>query len=204
MASARQRQAINESITGAAWPDKQERNARLFECAQIIRALLAGETVTHRGRVTVVEARLYTRPAIAPMLVGAATSESTAEWLGNWADALITVHASPERLGKVIGRFVGEAEPESPLYCRRRYLGLPVRRKLNPKLCMNGLQTRRARGELGSSPAGRLRCRLPVCEGRRHPEVRPCFSTEPCLRNMPSGVCGNPPPSGRTATTQLY
>jgi coenzyme F420-dependent glucose-6-phosphate dehydrogenase len=105
MASARQRQAINESITGAAWPDKQERNARLFECAQIIRALLAGETVTHRGRVTVVEARLYTRPAIAPMLVGAATSESTAEWLGNWADALITVHASPERLGKVIEAF---------------------------------------------------------------------------------------------------
>jgi alkanesulfonate monooxygenase SsuD/methylene tetrahydromethanopterin reductase-like flavin-dependent oxidoreductase (luciferase family) len=46
-------EAINESITGAAWPDKQERNARLFECAQIIRALFAGETVTHRGRVTV-------------------------------------------------------------------------------------------------------------------------------------------------------
>jgi coenzyme F420-dependent glucose-6-phosphate dehydrogenase len=44
-------EAINESITGAAWPDKQERNARLFECAQIIRALFAGETVTHRGRV---------------------------------------------------------------------------------------------------------------------------------------------------------
>jgi len=44
-------EAINKSITGAAWPDKQERNARLFECAQIIRALFAGETVTHRGRV---------------------------------------------------------------------------------------------------------------------------------------------------------
>jgi alkanesulfonate monooxygenase SsuD/methylene tetrahydromethanopterin reductase-like flavin-dependent oxidoreductase (luciferase family) len=80
-------EAINESITGAAWPDKQERNARLFECAQIIRALFAGETVTHRGRVTVIEATLYTRPATAPMLVGAATSESTAEWLGSWADA---------------------------------------------------------------------------------------------------------------------
>jgi coenzyme F420-dependent glucose-6-phosphate dehydrogenase len=45
-------EAINEYITGAAWPDKHERNARLLECAQIIRALLAGETVTHRGRVT--------------------------------------------------------------------------------------------------------------------------------------------------------
>jgi probable non-F420 flavinoid oxidoreductase len=98
-------EAINESITGAAWPDKQERNARLFECSQIIEALFAGETVTHSGRVTVVEATLYTRPAIAPMLVGAATIESTAEWLGSWADALITVHASPERLRKVMEAF---------------------------------------------------------------------------------------------------
>jgi coenzyme F420-dependent glucose-6-phosphate dehydrogenase len=98
-------EAINEAITGAAWPDKQERNARLGECAQIIRALFAGETVTHRGRITVVEAKLYTRPAIVPMLVGAAASESTAEWLGSWADALITVHATPERLKEVIEAF---------------------------------------------------------------------------------------------------
>jgi probable non-F420 flavinoid oxidoreductase len=98
-------EAINESITGAAWPDKHERNARLLECAQVIRALFAGETVTHRGRVTIVEAKLYTRPAKAPMLVGAAASESTAEWLGSWADALITVHAAPERLEKIIEAF---------------------------------------------------------------------------------------------------
>jgi coenzyme F420-dependent glucose-6-phosphate dehydrogenase len=66
---------------------------------------LAGKTVTHRGRVTVVEATLYTRPVLAPMLVGAAASEATAEWLGSWADALITVHGSPERLEKVIEAF---------------------------------------------------------------------------------------------------
>jgi coenzyme F420-dependent glucose-6-phosphate dehydrogenase len=107
-------EAINEAITGLAWPDKQERNARLLECAHIIRALFAGETVTHRGRVTVVEAKLYSRPEHSPMLVGAAVSESTAEWVGSWADALITVQASPEQLGGVVEAFRrggGEGRP---------------------------------------------------------------------------------------------
>jgi coenzyme F420-dependent glucose-6-phosphate dehydrogenase len=98
-------EAINEAITGLAWPDKQERNERLLECAQVIRALFAGDTVTHRGRVTVVEAKLYSRPEQMPILVGAAVSEKTAEWLGGWADALITVQASPEQLGKVVDAF---------------------------------------------------------------------------------------------------
>jgi G6PDH family F420-dependent oxidoreductase len=63
-------QRLNEDITGLAWPEKAERNARLRECADIIRALLAGETVTHHGRVTVVEAKLYSRPAQTPPLLG--------------------------------------------------------------------------------------------------------------------------------------
>jgi probable non-F420 flavinoid oxidoreductase len=98
-------EAINESITGLSWPEKPERNARLLECVQIIKALFAGETVTHRGRVTAVEATLYTRPEEAVMLVGAAVTEKTAEWLGTWADALITVQAPAEQLGKVIEAF---------------------------------------------------------------------------------------------------
>jgi probable non-F420 flavinoid oxidoreductase len=98
-------EAINEAITGLPWPDKQERNARLLECAQIIRALFAGETVTHRGRVTVVEARLYSRPERPPLLIGAAVSEATAEWVGGWADGLITVQASAQQLGKIVDAF---------------------------------------------------------------------------------------------------
>jgi alkanesulfonate monooxygenase SsuD/methylene tetrahydromethanopterin reductase-like flavin-dependent oxidoreductase (luciferase family) len=39
-------EAINEAVTGGAWPEKAERNARLREGAEIMRALLAGETVT--------------------------------------------------------------------------------------------------------------------------------------------------------------
>ncbi|MCK1421338.1 TIGR03885 family FMN-dependent LLM class oxidoreductase [Bradyrhizobium sp. 182] len=98
-------EAINESITGIPWPEKQERNARLLECVHIIRALLAGETVTHRGRVSVVEAKLYTRPEEPVTLVGAAVTEKTAEWLGGWAGALITVQAKPEQLTRVIEAF---------------------------------------------------------------------------------------------------
>jgi len=98
-------EAINESITGLPWPEKQERNARLLECAQIIKALFAGETVTHRGRVTIVEAKLYSRPEEPVMIIGAAVSEKTAEWVGGWADGLITVQAKPEQLRKILEAF---------------------------------------------------------------------------------------------------
>ena len=96
---------INESITGLPWPDKAERNARLLECVQIIRALFAGETVTHRGRVTVVEAKLYTRPKTPPPLYGAAMTEKTAEWIGTWADGLLTTGSDSETLRKSVDAF---------------------------------------------------------------------------------------------------
>src|SRR5215207_11052061 len=51
-------QAINEHITGERWPSKVERNARLRECVDVIRALWVGQTVTHHGRIDVEEARL--------------------------------------------------------------------------------------------------------------------------------------------------
>jgi alkanesulfonate monooxygenase SsuD/methylene tetrahydromethanopterin reductase-like flavin-dependent oxidoreductase (luciferase family) len=63
-------QFLNEHITGEPWPPKAERNARLLEAVEVIRALWAGETVTHRGRFLVEDAHLYTRPAEPPMIVG--------------------------------------------------------------------------------------------------------------------------------------
>jgi coenzyme F420-dependent glucose-6-phosphate dehydrogenase len=98
-------QRLNEDITGLAWPEKAERNARLRECADIIRALLAGETVTHHGRVSAVNAKLYSRPAQPPPLLGAAVTEATAEAVGVWADGLLTVSAGPEQMRKVIEAF---------------------------------------------------------------------------------------------------
>ncbi|MEH3117657.1 MAG: TIGR03885 family FMN-dependent LLM class oxidoreductase [Methylorubrum populi] len=98
-------QRLNEDITGLPWPEKAERNARLAECAGVIRALLAGETVTHRGRVTVVEAKLYTRPKTAPMLIGGAATPATARALGAWADGLVTVGIEPGKLRPVVEAF---------------------------------------------------------------------------------------------------
>jgi coenzyme F420-dependent glucose-6-phosphate dehydrogenase len=107
-------QRLNEDLTGVAWPDKGERNARLRECAEIIRALLRGETVTHRGRVTLVEGKLYSLPKEPPCLFGAAVTETTAEFVGGWADGLLTVSAKPEAVRKVVDAFRrggGEGKP---------------------------------------------------------------------------------------------
>lgn len=109
-------EALNEQITGLPWPPKDVRNARLRECAEIMRALWAGETVTHRGLVQVEEATLYLRPAQMPALMGAAMTERTAEWLGGWADGLITASQPSEKLKKIVAAFRrggGEGKPLS-------------------------------------------------------------------------------------------
>ena len=98
-------EALNEHVTGRPWPPKSERNARLRECVDVIRALWRGETVTHRGRVTVVDARLYSLPTEPPLLFGAAVSEKTAEWIGGWADGLITTGRDREAMTTMIAAF---------------------------------------------------------------------------------------------------
>ena len=106
-------EALNEHITGTPWPDKQARNDRLLECVEVMRALLAGETVSHRGLVTVDRARLWSRPDVPPPLLGAAVSPETAGWVAGWADGLITVNQPAERLRRVVDAFRagGAAKP---------------------------------------------------------------------------------------------
>jgi coenzyme F420-dependent glucose-6-phosphate dehydrogenase len=96
---------LNEQIVGQHWPAKAERNDRLLEAVQIIRALWHGETVTHSGLLQVEEARLYSRPTTPPRIVGAALSAETAEWIGSWADGLITVVAAREAMARIIEAF---------------------------------------------------------------------------------------------------
>jgi probable non-F420 flavinoid oxidoreductase len=109
-------QYVNEHITGDRWPSKQERNERLRECAEIIRALWAGETVNHRGHVVVEDAKLYTRPSRPPLLVGAAITPDTARFVGEWADAMITVAQSDEALAKVLDAFRSTAGADKPCF----------------------------------------------------------------------------------------
>jgi probable non-F420 flavinoid oxidoreductase len=95
-------EASNEHITGGGWPAKAIRTARLRECVDVIRALHAGEEVSHDGLVHVDRARLWTRPQAPPPLIGAAVSESTAEWVAGWADGLITVNQPVDQLRRVL------------------------------------------------------------------------------------------------------
>jgi len=98
-------EAANEHITGGRWPSKAERNARLRECVDVMRALFAGEEVSHSGHVVVDRARLWTRPAVAPELLVAAVSEKTAAWGSEWADGFATVNAPVEHLRRMLDAF---------------------------------------------------------------------------------------------------
>jgi probable non-F420 flavinoid oxidoreductase len=111
-------QALNESITGKKWPPKAERNARLKECADIIRALWKGETVTHNGLVQVQEAKLYTLPAVLPLMIGAAITSETAAWMGAWADGLITVSQPLPQLKKVVDAFRQNGGEGKPMFLK--------------------------------------------------------------------------------------
>lgn len=111
-------QALNEHITGDKWPAKADRNARLKECVDVIRALWNGEKVNHKGLVTVEDAMLYTRPTVKPLLFGAAVTSETAEWVGGWADGLLTISQPNETLQKVVEAFRRGGGEGKPMYLK--------------------------------------------------------------------------------------
>lgn len=107
-------EAMNESITGERWPSKDERVARLEECVDVIRRLLAGEVVNHTGHVTVDRAKVWDRPEEAPPLLVPAVSAASAARAAAWADGLITVNQDLETLREVIAAYRG-AGGQGPL-----------------------------------------------------------------------------------------
>jgi coenzyme F420-dependent glucose-6-phosphate dehydrogenase len=119
-------EAINEAITGEYWPDKADRNARLKECVDVIRALFKGEEVTHRGRITVVEAKLYTRPAQPLPLFGAAMTENTARFVGTWADGLLTTGGSVEQVRKIVEAFRENGGDGKPVFLQHALSWAPT------------------------------------------------------------------------------
>ncbi|MDQ2051901.1 TIGR03885 family FMN-dependent LLM class oxidoreductase [Natronolimnohabitans sp. A-GB9] len=114
-------QLLNEGITGTDWPVKEERNARLEECADIMRRLWDGEEVTHHGRIDVERAQLYSRPETAPPLIGAALSEETAAWLAEWADGMITIATPDHENDAARVEAFKEAAPEKPVYLKAQH-----------------------------------------------------------------------------------
>ncbi|WP_255192052.1 TIGR03885 family FMN-dependent LLM class oxidoreductase [Natronobeatus ordinarius] len=114
-------QLLNEGITGTDWPVKEERNARLEECAEIMRRLWDGEEVTHHGRIDVEQAQLYSRPETAPPLIGAALSEETARWLAEWADGMITIATPDHEDDAARVEAFREHAPDKPIYLKAQH-----------------------------------------------------------------------------------
>jgi G6PDH family F420-dependent oxidoreductase len=85
---------LNEQAFGRRWPPTGERRARLREGVDLIRRLLAGETVDHRGEHWTIEnLDLATRPSLSPPLYVAASGPRSAAMAGEIGDGLIGVVA---------------------------------------------------------------------------------------------------------------
>jgi coenzyme F420-dependent glucose-6-phosphate dehydrogenase len=107
---------LNEDMTGMQWPSKPERNAKLSECARVVRDLLNGARVTHHGSFTLIDGELYSRPTQPPLMFGAAVTPASAELIGGWADGLLTVALKPQELRKVIEAFRRGGGEGKPVY----------------------------------------------------------------------------------------
>jgi G6PDH family F420-dependent oxidoreductase len=114
-------EALNESITGAAWPAKPARRMRVTEAAALMRRLWTGETVTTEtvtptGSGGGGSMRLYSLPAQPPLLLGAALTPDTARWVASWADGLITASGAVERMREVVDAFRDVAGDTKPIF----------------------------------------------------------------------------------------
>ncbi|WP_276485589.1 TIGR03885 family FMN-dependent LLM class oxidoreductase [Paraflavitalea pollutisoli] len=109
-------EALNENITGAPWPPKQQRNERLRQAAQMMQRLLAGEEITEQGHFNAVQARLYSLPAEPPALFGAAITAATAAWCGQWAAGLLTTAGDPAEVQEKVDAFRQGGGEGKPVY----------------------------------------------------------------------------------------
>src|SRR5690606_30675663 len=62
------------------------------------------------------DAHLYTRAETPPLIVGAAITPETAEWVGGWADAMITVSHAPDKIRQMIDSFRAGGGEGKPLF----------------------------------------------------------------------------------------
>ena len=107
-------EALNESITGEPWPDKDTRDERLEQSVTVMRALWHGETVSTTGTIRVQHAQLFTAPPAPVPVFAAALSPETARWAARWADGLITVAGPFDAMRTVVDAFReggGEGKP---------------------------------------------------------------------------------------------
>lgn len=83
-------EALNEQAATGVWPAWPERWERLVEAIDIIRALWAGEHVSHKGKYYTVDAKLYDPPPQPIPLLTAANGRKSMRLAGQHGDGLIT------------------------------------------------------------------------------------------------------------------
>ncbi|MEV0522139.1 TIGR03557 family F420-dependent LLM class oxidoreductase [Streptomyces sp. NPDC050439] len=94
-------EALNEHILGDAWPAVDVRLEMLEEAVQVIRDLLTGDQVTHRGRhYTVENARLYTTPSEPVPIYVSGFGPKAAALAGRIGDGFVTMTPDEELIGE--------------------------------------------------------------------------------------------------------
>lgn len=101
---------LNEQAFGRRWPSSTERREYLAEAVKVLRALLKGEVVNHRGeRWQVEDLRLRTLPSEPPAIYIASSGKRTATLAAEVGDGLIAV--TPDaRLAEVFRGAGGDAD----------------------------------------------------------------------------------------------
>jgi G6PDH family F420-dependent oxidoreductase len=83
---------LSEHVTGERWPTGSERRAMLAEAVDVIRRLLAGGNVNHRGdHYRVENAELFTLPLTPPPILPAVAGRRSAQLAGEIGDGMIGV-----------------------------------------------------------------------------------------------------------------
>ncbi len=99
-------EALNEHIVGGYWPEAPQRSEKLFDAIEIIKKLFTGKVVKHNSsHFTLESAKLYTLPDTPPPIYVATSGPINSEKTGKFADGLISVGASDEKLRMLIERF---------------------------------------------------------------------------------------------------
>lgn len=104
---------LNEHVTGAKWPARDERVQMLEEAVEVIRLLWQGGYQTHRGKhYTVEDCRIFDLPDEPIELAIAAMKPKAAELAGRIGDALVNVAPAE----KIIDRFEDAGGKGKPKY----------------------------------------------------------------------------------------
>lgn len=100
-------EALNEYAAIGVWPGYEERQERLEEAIQLIRALWSGEEVTYRGKYYQTnKARLYSPPAKPIPIYISSVVPGSAHFAGKHGDGLFTVGGKqPELYHKMLQNF---------------------------------------------------------------------------------------------------